>query len=55
MKPRLGFIRGREFVMKDLYTFDAGPEEAQITYDIVNKAYDNILKQIGIGFTKGDL
>ncbi|XP_033214940.1 probable proline--tRNA ligase, mitochondrial [Belonocnema kinseyi] len=52
MKPRLGFIRGREFIMKDLYTFDAGPEEAKITYDIVNKAYENIFKQIGVPFTK---
>ena len=53
MKSRLGFIRSREFIMKDLYTFDVGPEEAQSTYEIVNKAYENIFKRIGVEYTKG--
>lgn len=53
MKPRLGFLRSREFIMKDLYTFDATLDNAQHTYDLVCESYDNIFKQIGIKYTKG--
>ena len=33
-RPRYGLIRGREFVMKDMYTFDVDREAAQATYDV---------------------
>ncbi|XP_053977234.1 probable proline--tRNA ligase, mitochondrial isoform X1 [Hylaeus volcanicus] len=52
MKPRLGFLRSKEFVMKDLYTFDTTLENAQETYELICNAYDNILKKIGITFKK---
>ncbi|XP_076295671.1 prolyl-tRNA synthetase 2-like protein, mitochondrial isoform X1 [Lasioglossum baleicum] len=52
MKPRLGFFRSREFVMKDLYTFDASLDDAKKTYELICEAYDNIFKQIGISYVK---
>ncbi|KAL6257409.1 hypothetical protein P5V15_010981 [Pogonomyrmex californicus] len=57
MKPRLGFLRSREFIMKDLYTFDTSLDNAQHTYDLVCESYNNIFKQIGIKYTKsiGDM
>lgn len=56
MKPRLGLFRAREFIMKDLYSFDLTIEDAQQTYETVNTAYKNIFKQIGVPFTiaRGD-
>lgn len=53
MKPRLGFMRSREFIMKDLYTFDIESTQALETYKIVNHAYDNIFNKIGIQYKKG--
>ncbi|XP_078033233.1 prolyl-tRNA synthetase 2-like protein, mitochondrial isoform X2 [Augochlora pura] len=52
MKPRYGFFRSREFIMKDLYTFDATLENANETYETICEAYDNIFKLIGITFIK---
>ncbi|KAI7848299.1 hypothetical protein BDC45DRAFT_450456 [Circinella umbellata] len=49
-RPRAGLLRGREFVMKDLYTFDASVEDAYISYDLVAKAYQNIFQRIGVPF-----
>ncbi|EZA58173.1 hypothetical protein DMN91_011709 [Ooceraea biroi] len=52
MKPRLDLLRSREFIMKDLYTFDACLDGAQHTYDLVCESYDNIFKQIGMNYAK---
>ncbi|XP_012288887.1 probable proline--tRNA ligase, mitochondrial [Orussus abietinus] len=52
MKPRLGLLRGREFIMKDLYTFDINLNEAENTYEQVCHVYQNLLKQIGVDFVK---
>ncbi|GAB7361109.1 hypothetical protein MBLNU230_g1147t1 [Neophaeotheca triangularis] len=38
-RPRQGLLRGREFVMKDLYTFDITEEQAKATYESVRQAY----------------
>ncbi|KAH3685353.1 hypothetical protein WICPIJ_003705 [Wickerhamomyces pijperi] len=43
-RPRMGLLRGREFVMKDAYSFDVDYPAAMKTYDNVNKAYLNIFK-----------
>ncbi|XP_020709473.1 probable proline--tRNA ligase, mitochondrial isoform X2 [Athalia rosae] len=51
-KPRLGLLRGREFVMKDLYTFDVDSEKARETYESVCAAYDSIFQKIGVDFIK---
>lgn len=50
MRPRSGLLRGKEFIMKDLYTFDATEHEAEITYDDVTRAYQNIFTRIGLPF-----
>ncbi|XP_063231825.1 probable proline--tRNA ligase, mitochondrial [Bacillus rossius redtenbacheri] len=52
MKPRLGLLRSREFLMKDLYTFDASPESARRTYHDVCRAYDNIFTAVGIRYVR---
>jgi len=54
MKPRLGFLRSREFIMKDLYTFDSSLDNARHTYDLVCESYNNIFRQIGIKYTKSN-
>ncbi|ORX93784.1 prolyl-tRNA synthetase [Basidiobolus meristosporus CBS 931.73] len=50
LRPRSGLLRGREFIMKDLYTFDATEEEAQVTYDLVKEAYHRIFTRVAIPF-----
>ncbi|XP_036148096.1 probable proline--tRNA ligase, mitochondrial isoform X2 [Monomorium pharaonis] len=52
MKPRLGFLRSREFIMKDLYTFDTSLDNGRHTYDLVCESYSNIFKQIGVEYKK---
>ena len=44
-RPRQGLLRGREFVMKDLYTFDLTEEQAMKTYDAVSLAYRAFLDE----------
>ncbi|CAJ0759867.1 17417_t:CDS:2 [Entrophospora sp. SA101] len=51
MRPRLGLLRGREFIMKDLYTFDTTEELALQTYQEVILAYKKIFEKIGIPFS----
>nr|XP_020655333.1 probable proline--tRNA ligase, mitochondrial [Pogona vitticeps] len=51
-KPRFGLLRGREFYMKDMYTFDASKEAALKTYALVCNAYYNILNRLGLPFVK---
>ncbi|GBB94877.1 hypothetical protein RclHR1_02430018 [Rhizophagus clarus] len=54
MRPRCGLLRGREFIMKDLYTFDTSEEAALRTYEEVLFAYKNIFNKIGIPFVIAD-
>lgn len=51
MKPRLGLFRSREFIMKDLYSFDLNIEDATDTYESVKLAYNRILSHIGVPYT----
>lgn len=55
MKPRLGLVRGREFLMKDLYTFDIDLNKARDGYELVCGAYEELFQRIGVGFVKGSL
>ncbi|OAD59885.1 putative proline--tRNA ligase, mitochondrial [Eufriesea mexicana] len=48
IKPRHGFLKSREFIMKDLYTFDINLISAQDTYASVCEAYTKIFNKIGI-------
>jgi prolyl-tRNA synthetase len=52
MKPRFGLMRTKEFLMKDLYTFDQNLAGAKRTYDEINDVYHNLLTEIGIPFLK---
>ncbi|KAK2724307.1 probable proline--tRNA ligase, mitochondrial isoform X4 [Artemia franciscana] len=51
-RPRYGLIRGREFIMKDLYTFDKSIEDAKVTYEKVSEGYDKIFRRLGLQFLK---
>lgn len=47
-RPRGGLLRCREFVMKDLYTFDKSLEEARDTYDQICQVYRETFKGLGL-------
>ena len=50
MEPRAksGLLRGREFLMKDLYSFHRDEADLQRFYDLVSTAYKKILMQLGL-------
>ncbi len=48
MRPRFGLMRGREFIMKDLYTFSATEAGMNAWYDKVKDAYSRIFKRCGL-------
>lgn len=52
-KPKAGLLRTKEFLMKDLYSFDIGEEEAAKSYDKVTKAYEKIFSTLGITAHRG--
>ena len=47
-RPRFGLMRGREFIMKDAYSFSATQESLQEEYDKMKDAYANICERCGI-------
>jgi prolyl-tRNA synthetase len=49
-RPRQGLLRGREFLMKDLYTFDVTEEQARKTYEDVRKAYCAFLDELRLPY-----
>ncbi|ANB12090.1 putative proline--tRNA ligase AIM10 [Sugiyamaella lignohabitans] len=49
-RPRGGLLRGREFTMKDLYSFDETMNDAMTTYRDIQGAYNRIFEDIGIDF-----
>lgn len=49
-RPRFGLLRGREFIMKDMYSFDATQAEAMSTYQEVRVAYHNIMRRLCIPY-----
>ncbi|MEP7101191.1 MAG: proline--tRNA ligase [Burkholderiales bacterium] len=49
-RPRFGVMRGREFTMKDAYSFDRDIESASKSYDIMFKAYTRIFERMGLVF-----
>lgn len=48
MRPRFGLMRGREFIMKDGYSFSATQESLQKIYDDMKQAYANICERCGL-------
>jgi prolyl-tRNA synthetase len=49
-RPRAGIIRGREFVMKDSYSFDLDDEGLQASYDAHRVAYQRIFDRLGLDY-----
>ncbi|BAZ85107.1 proline--tRNA ligase [Dolichospermum compactum] len=50
IRPRFGLMRGREFIMKDGYSFHADEESLQKTYQEMYTAYSNMLRRSGLAF-----
>jgi prolyl-tRNA synthetase len=49
-RPRFGVMRGREFTMKDAYSFDRDIESALLSYDRMYAAYVRIFNRLGLTF-----
>ncbi|MBF0417900.1 MAG: proline--tRNA ligase [Magnetococcales bacterium] len=50
IRPRFGIMRGREFLMKDAYSFDMDAEGLEVTYRAMHAAYTRIFKRCGLSF-----
>ncbi|MGO8879447.1 MAG: proline--tRNA ligase [Desulfomonilaceae bacterium] len=50
IRPRFGLMRGREFIMKDAYSFDATEEGAEQSYIQMRDAYEKIFRRCGLEF-----
>lgn len=50
IRPRFGLMRGREFVMKDAYSFAASKEGALESYKAMFSAYESLLKRLNLNF-----
>ncbi|MFH1830602.1 MAG: proline--tRNA ligase [Pseudomonadota bacterium] len=50
VRPRFGLMRGREFIMKDSYSFDRDEEAAKISYKKMYEAYKRIFTRCGLSF-----
>ncbi|TGB04769.1 proline--tRNA ligase [Halobacillus salinus] len=49
-RPRFGLLRGREFLMKDAYSFNESYESLDETYQKMFDAYSNIFRRLGLNF-----
>ena len=49
-RPRFGVMRGREFTMKDAYSFDRDPQAADKSYQAMYAAYVRIFERMGLTF-----
>lgn len=49
-RPRFGLMRGREFIMKDLYSFDRDQAALDLSYKKMYDAYTNIFSRCGLTF-----
>jgi prolyl-tRNA synthetase len=50
IRPRFGLLRGREFLMKDAYSFHATQESLQEHYDAMARAYGRICDRLGLEY-----
>lgn len=50
IRPRFGLMRGREFIMKDAYSFDVDQEAAQKSYENFYAAYQAIFDRLGLKY-----
>lgn len=49
-RPRFGLMRGREFIMKDAYSFDRDVEGLEVSYKLMYDAYTSIFNRCGLTF-----
>ena len=49
-RPRFGLLRGREFLMKDGYSFHANTEDLDREFDLMEKTYSKIFTRLGLNF-----
>ncbi|MFJ7747081.1 proline--tRNA ligase [Peribacillus sp. NPDC097295] len=49
-RPRFGLLRGREFIMKDAYSFHANQESLDAVYENLYAAYSNVFSRCGLDF-----
>ncbi len=49
-RPRAGLIRGREFIMKDAYSFDLDDEGLSLSYQAQRDAYERIFTRLGLEY-----
>ncbi|PYD01383.1 proline--tRNA ligase [Microbacterium esteraromaticum] len=49
-RPRAGLLRGREFTMKDAYSFDASDEGLDASYTAQRDAYERIFQRLGLEY-----
>ncbi len=54
IRPRFGLMRGREFIMKDGYSFHTDEDSLKKTYQDMNHAYSNMLRRSGLAFRAVD-
>ncbi|MBO8159389.1 proline--tRNA ligase [Thermosyntropha sp.] len=50
IRPRFGLMRGREFIMKDLYSFDADYEGLDISYNKMYEAYRRVFERLNLKY-----
>ncbi|WP_028320986.1 proline--tRNA ligase [Desulfatiglans anilini] len=50
IRPRFGLMRGREFIMKDAYSFDCDEAGANRSYEIMRETYTRIFARCGLRF-----
>ena len=48
IRPRFGLMRGREFIMKDAYSFHASEADLRETYGVMDQAYQRIFERCGL-------
>lgn len=48
IRPRFGLLRGREFIMKDAYSFDIDEKGLDVSYKVMEKAYKKIFERCGL-------
>jgi prolyl-tRNA synthetase len=50
IRPRFGLMRGREFIMKDAYSFDADEAGSKLSYQKMYDAYNRVFSRCGLTF-----
>jgi len=49
LRAKSGLLRGREFLMKDFYSFHADEKDLEKYYEVMKKAYSKVFKRVGLG------